>query len=235
MFHLLFEKVNNFNEKLFEKYGRLLSKYYIYAILGAFVLNLALGFGILRLKMITDADLLFMPVESDARADELKLKSIFNSSFELSNNFFIHQLLDLGSWAEINFRPCSLDENVLQDKYLHEIAQINEFLLNRTYVVENGTQIGFQELCAKRNGQCLIDGEDLLNKEFYVDWLRRAMNKKTEKEKEQLELYGKLEDEETKSSVNEFRFYMKFGLLSASLTDLSYNLGINSIYILFLN
>jgi hypothetical protein len=177
------------------------------------------------MKMITDADLLFMPVESDARADEQKLKSIFNTSFELSNNFFIHQLLDLGSWAEINFRPCSADDNILQDKYLHEIAQINEFLLNNTHVLENGTRIGFQELCAKRNGQCLIDGEDLLNEEFYVDWLRRAMNKKTEKEKEQLELYGKLEDEETKSSVNEFRFYMKFSLLSASLTDLSYNLG----------
>lgn len=194
MFHHLFERVNRFYERIFAGYGRFLAKYYILTIVCAFFLNLFLSAGMLRFNMIKDSDTLFMPVDSQARIDERNVKHLYNSSAMMTSDFFIHQLLDLGTWAEVNFQTCKPGENILHVDYLSEIKRLNEHLLDKAKVVVNLTAnsssdyedlghvkqrvIDFEEVCARRNQRCLIDGVDLLTPAFYDKWLRDAMARK---------------------------------------------------------
>jgi predicted RND superfamily exporter protein len=240
MFHILFEKVNTFYEKIFGSYGRFLSKYYIHVIVASFLINLILSVGIYRIKIITDAEDLFMPIDSEAIKDELYLKTIFNDSTTTSN-FYIHQLLDMGTWAEINFIPCASDkkdkyfENILQSKYMNEIVKINDYLLQNTFVqINDSFKLGFEHVCAKRNGKCTIEGRDLLGNDFYEQWITKSMYEKTriQKEKQENEILGISDsssnhsDESSSSkSSNDFRFYFKITGLDPDFTDLTYNLG----------
>ncbi len=111
----------------------------------------------MRMTMITNVDQLFMPSQSLARDHENIIKSLFNSS-KMAENFFLHQITDLGTWAEINFRPCvsSNDpnsDNVLQDKYINEIRKFNDYLITNTYVKLNEShRVGLDGVCAKRQG-----------------------------------------------------------------------------------
>ena len=87
------------------------------------------------MEMITNSDVLFMPTDSEARSDEKHVKELFNSSYYLSNNFYMHQLLDLGTYGEIIFQTCETDsqtniqDNILQEKYINEI-KVLELKLN---------------------------------------------------------------------------------------------------------
>ena len=108
------------------------------------------------MTMITDVDKLFMPTQSLAREHEEIIKNLFNST-KMSENFFLHQITDLGTWAEINFRPCATKtngfENIFEEKYIEEIRQVNDYLIKNTYVNVNQTyKIGFEQVCAKRAG-----------------------------------------------------------------------------------
>ena len=226
MFHILFQKSNSFYESIFEKWGRFLAKYHVYIIVVAILLNVLLGLFLFRLEILTDSDALFMPTDSEARLDERHVKDIFKSSYYLTNNFYMHQMLDLGTYGELLFQTCE-QENILQEKYMSEIKKINEYILKNTRVTLNDTNFGFEDVCARRNGKCLVDGEDLLSKDFYEDWLYDSMLKKTRllKEREELKNGNSDDEQEAKPIQSEFNMYIKMG---GGLTELSYVLGIKS-------
>jgi hypothetical protein len=94
MFELLFERLNNFYEKIFYNYGLFIVKYYKYTIAFSFLINILLSFGLLKLKLITDSDELFSVINSKAKADEARLKQIFiNNKDFYENKYYLHQLL----------------------------------------------------------------------------------------------------------------------------------------------
>lgn len=210
MFHHLFERTNCFYEHLFEKYGRFLAKHHVIFIVGAFLLNLFLSAGMLRLRMITDSDTLFMPQDSQARLDERLVKQLFNESTKMTPDFFLHQILDLGTWAEVNFQTCdSVDNNILREPYLMLINRLHLSLLEKTFGIlvtnlsDQNTKtenITFEKVCARRNGKCLIDGSDLLNRSFYERWLKDAMQRK-QRFYEEHSIFNK----SASSIANEFR------------------------------
>lgn len=230
MFHILFQKFNSFYERIFEKWGEFLAKYHVYVIIASISFNIFLSLFIFRLELITDTDVLFMPTDSQARIDEQQIKSIFNSTYYLENSYYMHQVLDLGTYAEINFQTCAKNpqfntpDNILQEKYIKEINMVNDYVLKNTFVTLNNTKFSYADVCAKRNGKCLIDGEDLLSKEFYKDWLYDSMLKKTRmlKEQEDLRVDSAEIENDSKPIQNEFRMYIKMG---GGLTELTYNLG----------
>ena len=224
MFSNLYENLNNFYERLFRAYGRIIAKYYVYIIIFSLILNCLLSLGISKFQIITDTDELFTPVGSQAKKDEILIKSLFNEERLKSSEFFMHQLADMGKWAEINFLTCLNDhgkeENILQEKYLNKIKSIYEFIKKNAIVQTNNVSIGFEQICAKQNGKCLVDGLNLLNSNFYIKKLNDFMWKK-ELIMNEIKLNNDLTIEE---KSKEFRFYVAGG----SITDLTYNLGINS-------
>lgn len=223
MFHQLFEKVNKFYEYVFRSYGRLLSRFYVQSIVCTLLVNGVLLACMFNFKLIEDTDSLFMPMDSQARHDERLVKQLYNNNSKLTNDFFIHQLLDLGTWAEVNFQSCSPDSaNIINESLLMDVRAINDYLLRRSVVDANGTRIDFETVCARRNSRCLIDGVDLLDKQFYVNWLENSMDRKTRFYEEQ-EFLGSTDAQAALSK--EFRFYIKFDSSGPSITDLTYNLG----------
>ena len=257
MFHLLFDRVNRFYEHVFHAYGTFLARRYAYVICGAVALNVLLSLGLLRLVWIEDVDYLFLPVNSEAKRLEQRVKTLYNPERTmLTRDFYIHQLADMGTWAEVNFQTCANaspdDNNILQSKYMQAIVRLNEHILARTVVAHSSSgqqqNVSFESVCARRFGQCNVDGSDLLSVEFYERWLRKSMQQKMRSEKERAELEGTSSGEELggeaennddgdenkdtasggtpgSASSNEFRFYVKLGGAQSSLTDLSFSLG----------
>ena len=235
MFHILFQRLNKFYETLFKNYGSFLSKYYIYTISTAFLLNMGLSLGLLRMNWINDVDQLFMPVNSEARKVEAMVKRIFNETSKLTQDSYLHQLADLGTYAELNFQPCQLGleankpENILQAKYIEEILKINDFILTNTVATNSQGQIfRFEDVCARRFNECVVDGIDLLEKSFYENWLQNVKFQKIRTQKESLEMKDKNIDderEEETENLDAFRFYIKLNGDRSSLTDLSFMLG----------
>jgi hypothetical protein len=224
MFHLLFQRLNKLYENIFTSYGSFLAKYYVYTITFAFVLNLGLSLGIMRLRVITEVDELFMPVSSEARRAEARVKYLFNESATLAHDFYIHQLPDLGTWAEVNFQPCGND-NILQLKYIQEIKRINEHILNQTVIMNAKNEtISFEQVCARRFGECVVDGLDILEEQFYHTWLKMAVMQRIRSREE--EKSSETQPEEgSPDTEQQTRFYMKLKGGKTSLNDLSFILG----------
>ena len=97
MFQALFKKVNTFYERVFYSYGNFLAKHYVAVIAVAFVLNICLSLGSFRMKMVTDSDELFVPMNGEAKADEALIKKLFSKvrnsignkiSLKLTDKFF---------------------------------------------------------------------------------------------------------------------------------------------------
>ncbi|RNA30704.1 Patched domain-containing 3 [Brachionus plicatilis] len=159
----------------------------------------------LRMDMITKVDKLFFPIKSQAKQDERLVKSLFNKSKMLSEDFFLHQIADFGTWAEVNFQTCS-GENILSENYLQQIKKIHGSVLEMA---------DLDQVCAKRNGQCLVDGADLLEPKFYEAFLLSSMIRKSS-----------LHQWDQSYDRKNFRFYVNFGDSGTiGFTDLSYNLG----------
>jgi predicted RND superfamily exporter protein len=232
MFHLLFERVNKFYEKLFAIYGRFLSKYYKYTIVFSLLLNLILSFGLVKIKIIEDADSLFMPIDSQARRLESRVKYLFNHSSKLTQDFYVHQQPDMGTWTEINFQPIHFDpsnpqrlENILQLKYVDEIRAIHTHLLESTHFINSKNEtINFESVCARRFNKCVVDGEDVVSREFIETDLPDKMDKKTRRLNE-LNNEDQEDEPGDQSMADEFRFHIRRMGMVASLTDLSYTLG----------
>lgn len=205
MFHYLFERVNLFYEKVFFSYGKFISRHYLKVIVFSFMVNLILSFGILRLNMITNVDDLFFPIKSQARQDEYLVKNLFNKSKLVSDDFYLHQIADFGTWAEINFQPCS-GGNILNEDYLTKIKTIHQLIMDMA---------DYEQVCAKRNGQCIIDGLDLLEDKFYKDYLSSSMQRKSS-----------LHQWDQSYDRKNFRFYVSFADSGRiGFTDLTFNLG----------
>lgn len=200
MFYYLFEKANRTYERVFYNYGKFIARHYIKVIVVSFTVNLLLSLGIFRLNLITDVDDLFFPIKSQAKQDEKLIKNLYNNATMLTDDFYLHQILDFGTWAEINFQTCSND-NILSELYLQRIEKIHNLVLELDNI---------DRVCAKRNGNCLIDGADLLVPDFYETYLRSSMEWKSWDSDKIFRFYTNINND------GDIRF-----------TDLTYNLGID--------
>lgn len=183
IFEYLFEKFNKFYENLFYKYGLFLSKYYIYAIIISFLFNAVLTCGFLRLKILDDVDEIYGVINSTGKNQERYLKKLFNTTDTFENKYYLHQLIDFGTWVEINFRVREdKNANILKMQYFNEILKIHELIINGVkYKNESTNQtFMFKDICAKLHERCMIDSYDVLTKNFFK-WIEDKSYKKFEK------------------------------------------------------
>ena len=173
LFEILFSKFNKFYEKIFHKYGFFLSKYPLKVIITSVLVNILLAFGSLRIKMITDTDDLFMIMNSEARRDEKYFSNIFGCKDIVREEFYMHQLFDFGTGAEIQFRVRNDPKaNILEKKYFDEINSIHKIILqNSVFKYENET-LTYESVCVRRSQQCWIEGASLLDGDGFFTFLR---------------------------------------------------------------
>lgn len=170
-FEYLFEKVNSFYEKLFYNYGLFISKYHLYTISCAFLLNLMLTICVMRLKMVTDTDELYIVQNSRAKYDEGIIKELFNETNQLENKYYMHQASDLGSYAEINFHVASDPKgNIIKKEYFDEILRVHNAIMEHVKFTDEKTNktYTYYDVCARRSKKtCALEGVGLLNSAFF--------------------------------------------------------------------
>ena len=129
--------------------------------------------GVLKINLIKDAEELFMVTNSEAKQNEKFFKKIFHNTETVHKNFYLHQLLDLGTGAEINFRVRGdPNANILEKKYFDEILTIHQNIIEN--IVANET-IRFEDVCATRgNNKCWIEGSDLLSCDAFFKFLKKS-------------------------------------------------------------
>ena len=176
VFEILFEKFNRFYETVFHKHGLFVSKYPKLIITVSLLVNILLALGAFKIKMIKDTDELFMLMNSEAKRDEKIFSNIFDKSSELNNKeFYLHQMFDLGTGAEIMFRVREdANKNLLERKFFDEILKIHRNILENVVVKNVNETIKFEDVCAKRLGKCWIEGSDLLYGDGFFNYLKTS-------------------------------------------------------------
>ena len=173
VFEKLFEKFNNFYEKLFFNYGIFVAKYHAVVIIATLFLNIMLSVGIFNINIVKDADELFMVTNSEAKRNERLFKKLFKNTETVNKQFYMHQLLDMGTGAEINFRVREdPNKNILEKKYFDEILAIHQKILENVVADDNNETVRFEDVCTTRNNKCWIEGTDLLNGDGFFTFLK---------------------------------------------------------------
>jgi hypothetical protein len=130
------------------------------------------------MKLIVETDELFMVSNSEAIKNEKFFKNLFNNSEFVNKEYYAHQLFDLGTGAEINFRVRdNPNSNILEKKYLNEILSVHEMILENINPVYENKTISFEDVCAKRNNKCWIEGVDFLNTNEFFNFLNESSAK----------------------------------------------------------
>ena len=174
MFELLFKKTNILYEGIYSKYAKFVSKYYLVTICIPFIINLILSFGIFKVKFIQDTSEIFSLANSKAKANENYIHKLFNYDriSKDNNQFLIHQLLNQGLYAEINFHPAkNSTDNIINKTYINDIIKINNLIKNNIsfFSSETNSNLFYENLCAKLRKNCSIEGEDLLFDENFLN------------------------------------------------------------------
>ena len=150
---------------VFGRYGRFVAsgpkKPWI--ILGICVLvNLALGAGFHFTVFISDSESLYAPRGSQSLKDKKTILSLFED--RSADNFYGYSLLEFGYFAEVLIRTKN-DENILTTKFLNEIKSIDS-KIRAIVSSHSGKTYNFTDVCALREGECVVFGDVVFTPEF---------------------------------------------------------------------
>ncbi|CAC5426738.1 unnamed protein product [Mytilus coruscus] len=156
---------NLFEERLagtFHKYGKLIARNPVSAIIFAIMLNGLLGIHILWMRSNKDLTV-YIPSKSPAYLDSKLVRNYFPDF--TGTNFYDQSLIDLGRYGSIIIKS-SKDENILNEtlkKYIKTILKTVEEISiehdDQTYL--------YQNLCALRNSICVASYSVLYSDYFW--------------------------------------------------------------------
>ncbi|XP_033751243.1 patched domain-containing protein 3-like [Pecten maximus] len=150
--------------RAFILYGRLISKRPWFAIIFSLVLNGILGINIYWLSHDTNLERLYNPSNSEADRNRLEAQQIFPDAS--GTNFEHHSLNDLGLYGEVIVRPKTAD-NILNQTYIEDIRKLFVIVRNITVTSDDGEVHNYESLCARRNGDCIVDGLYVITDAFW--------------------------------------------------------------------
>ncbi|XP_033753309.1 patched domain-containing protein 3-like [Pecten maximus] len=157
-------KVEENMSSAFGRYGKVLARYPWTSIILCIVVNGLLGVNIQWITSDSDLERVYTPTNSQADQDRDRIASMFPDS--TGTNFYRQSTDSLGLFGEIIFKPRH-ESNVLKRKYKKVIEEILK-TARATYVTDIDDKIyRYEELCARRNGECVVDGEFLLENAFW--------------------------------------------------------------------
>lgn len=149
---------------VFGRYGKVVSKYPWGLIMTCILVNGLLGVNIQWVTSDSDLGRVYTPTNSQAKKDREHILSIFPDSS--GTNFYRQSMDSLGFFGEIIFKP-RYESNVLERNFQNQLKNILK-TARATFVLDIDNNIfNYEDLCAKRNGQCVVDGEFFLDSTFW--------------------------------------------------------------------
>lgn len=156
---------NLFEERLagtFHKYGQLIARNPVPAIVFAIMLNGLLGINILWMRSNSDLTV-YTPSNSQAYKDSALVRNIFPDF--TGTNFYEQSLLDLGRYGSIIIKSPN-DGNVLNEIFQSYINTIIKTVEEISIEHEDQTY-SYDSLCALRNGTCVASYSVLFSDYFW--------------------------------------------------------------------
>ena len=152
----LYEDVEKFFGDIFASTGRFLARHPVVFILVSLITSLLLGLGLVNISYETKVERLYTPMGSQTMQDQARLhKSFPDNSGEA---YYFHQLLSLGSYAEI--LVTSQDGgNILRNDTMAELHALRSTVLDMRLGEDSKRGHTYVDLCASRGNTCVIDGE----------------------------------------------------------------------------
>lgn len=108
-----------------------------------------------------DVSRVYTPQGSQAVQDEEKILKLFPDTS--ATEFIGYQLVIQGEEATVLVKPNS--GNILDNSFLAELNKIVD-AVNGTTAEHEGEKLTFTDLCAKKGGECVIDGDVFLSTDF---------------------------------------------------------------------
>lgn len=153
---------------VFAKYGKLVTNYPWIILIACVIINGLLGLGLLTVESEHEVEKLYCPTNSQAYQDKQRLLSLFYDNTE--ENFNPYTLSNLGVYGEVVMKTKN-GENVLEKEYLDELLRIDQYVRAKV-IVKNDTNdnqtFDFENLCARKDGECFIKGQIALMPIFRV-------------------------------------------------------------------
>jgi hypothetical protein len=154
------EQVDALFGKVFASYGRFVARHPVKVMFAAILVNCLLGIGLLKLKVNSDIEDLYTPVDSQASQDRSNVQGLFPLS---GTAFYSQQQADLGLYGIIIISTKS-GSNVLN--FLDDIKSIYNYATNTSFKSDDGEVIEWSTVCARRFSECVVDGGVLITDLF---------------------------------------------------------------------
>ncbi len=155
----LYEDVETFFGDIFAFYGKLVARWPIAFILCPLVICVLLGLGLCNICYEYHRLDLFASVDSPAKTDFDRLSTLFGDSS--NESFYPHQQLTQPVCASIIVSNKDNAGNIMDIETIAKIKNIYNQIKNIT-VIHESKEYRLEDVCAIRNGRCLIEGEDIL-------------------------------------------------------------------------
>ncbi|CAF2837983.1 unnamed protein product [Rotaria sp. Silwood2] len=162
LFEYLFLKFNAFYENQFSTIGTHIgSKPYIFICVPFILTGLCL-LGLLRMNMNNNADDLFIPVNSKSVRDRHLVANLLPMNYD---EYYLHQDYDFGIYGDVIFITNDYG-NIGRSIVQKELKRIYN-LIQKINVTYNNETYFYKDLCAKRNNQCVTEGEIFFRNTFW--------------------------------------------------------------------
>jgi len=161
-FEYLFIKFNTFYENQFSTVGRQIGNNPYIFILISFLLTGLCSLGFLRLNMINNSDDLFVPTDSKSLQDRDIIAKILPMNY---NEYYLHQDYDLGIFGDVIFIAKDYG-NIRRPSVRNELKRIYT-LIQKINVTYNNQTYSYEDLCAKRDGRCVTEGDIFFRETFW--------------------------------------------------------------------
>lgn len=151
------EKIGSF----FETLGKVIAKHPWKIIVVVCAVNGLLGIGMVALKTDIDVSRVYTPMNSQAIKDEAVVLTHFPD--KSGTDFYHHQAVIEAKVATLIVKP--IFGNILNTSFLDECKRLDSVIHN-VIGLNNGRQVKFDDICARRRNRCVVSGELFLSKEF---------------------------------------------------------------------
>lgn len=160
----MYLKVDAAFGRAFSWYGEKVGRYPWVFILGCIIVNGLLGLGLLRLTVSNDMQRLYTPENSRATQDKKLIQELFVD--RSGDAYFGYQKTSDGRFADLYVKSKD-GANVLSDAVWYDLLELDSQITNIT-VTDSATDkvYTYKDLCARRFGQCVVDGWPFLSSIF---------------------------------------------------------------------
>jgi len=122
--------------------------------------------------MINNSDELFIPTDSKSVKDRDIIAKILPMNY---NDYYLHQDYDMGIYGDVIFQTNDYG-NIARSAVRKELKRIYNLIQNINITHNNQTYF-YKDLCAKRNNQCVIEGDIFFHETFWQRLYGKQLDK----------------------------------------------------------